>query len=179
MRAEALTEARHRALLSYLDQADQGFCFCRFWFFEGTTEAWLGCDPSRNRDVLTAALAAGEVWGIVALEDERVIGWSRLARTIDVTKLGDLEPRPPVDAASLLCVSVSDDHRGRGVARALLAAAIEAARAEGFAELRAYPRPEGGLDAGAVWTGPRRLFEAHGFDKVHEGHKRWTFAKHL
>lgn len=179
METEALSRARHRALLAYLDQPDQGFCFCRFWFFEGTAEAWLACEPERNREVLTQALARDEVWGIVALDEERVIGWARLAPASEVPKLADLEPDPPADAASLLCMSVTEDRRGRGVARALLVAAIGEARARGFAQLRAYPRPEDGLDAGGVWTGPRRLFEAHGFVKVHEGQRRWTLARAL
>jgi GNAT superfamily N-acetyltransferase len=179
MQTEALTAGRHRALLAYFDQPDQGFCFCGFWFFEGTTEAWLRCDPQRNREALTRALSRDEVWGIVALREDRVIGWARLAPTSEVRKLSDLEPDPPDDAASLLCMSVSEDSRGGGVARALLAAAIGEARSRGYAQLRAYPRPEEGLEAGEVWTGPRRLLEAHGWNEVQQGPKRWTFAKAL
>ena len=43
-----------------------------------------------------------------------VVGWSRVAPTKEVAKLGDLEPSPPERAASLLCMSVADDRRGRG-----------------------------------------------------------------
>jgi len=175
MPTEVLTSARHPALLAFLARPDQGFCFCRYWFFGGSNERWLACDPRANRADLERALARGEVWGVVALEGDAVVGWMRLARTEDVPKLGD-DAR---DAASVLCVSVAEERRGAGVARALLRAAIEEARHAGFGELRAYPRFEDGLDAGAVWTGPRALFESEGFTKVAEGARRWTYARPL
>jgi len=175
MPTEVLTPARHAALLAFLARPDQGFCFCRYWDFGGGTVAWLACDPEANRDAMARALDAGEVWGVVALDGDAVVGWMRLSRTAAVPKLADDAP----GAASVLCVAVAEERRGRGLARALLRAAIEAARDARFVELRAHPRFEDGLDAGAVWTGPRRLFEAEGFVKVREGERRWTYARTL
>lgn len=175
MLTQLLTPEAHRTLLAFLARPDQGFCFCRFWSFDGDTAAWLACDPAQNRAALERALAADEVWGIVAVDRDEVIGWLRLAPSAAVPKLSD----PTLDAASVLCMSVAADRRGEGVARAMLRAAIEASRAQGFGALRAYPRPEDALDAGAVWTGPRALFEAEGFRKVREGERRWTYERRL
>ena len=173
-----LTAARHVPLLEFLGRRDQGFCFCRYWFFDGENEAWLRCDPARNRAAMEAALAAGELWGIVAVADPvtdagtEVVGWLRLAPSAEVDKLGD----PTPEAASVLCMSVAEEHRGQGVARALLRSAIDEVRARGFRELRAYPRFADDLDAGAVWTGPRGLYASEGFVKVGGGERRHTYA---
>lgn len=179
MQIRPLEALHHPALLDFFDQSDQGFCYCQYWSFGGDNEAWMTCDPAGHRAALVDRLRAGDVWGVLALEGRRVVGWTRLATTREVEKLGALEPAPPDDAASILCVSVSSDRRGRGIARALVRGAIEEVRARGFAELRAYARWETGLEAGAVWTGPRSLYEAEGFEVVLRGGKRWTFRVDL
>lgn len=169
-----LEPSHQEALIAFLDEPGQGFCFCAYWFFDGPNDAWMACDPAENRASLRAALSRDEVFGVVATEEERVIAWSRLAPTAAVAKLGELEPSVREKAASLLCISVSEGQRGRGIARALLEGAISAARAAGFSELRAYPRWRDGLEAGEVWTGPRALFERAGFEVVHRADERWT-----
>jgi len=172
MLTEPLSPMRHAALLAFMDRPDQSFCFCRFWYFAGDSEAWLACDSSANRAALARDLDADNVWGAVAVEGSEIVGWLRLARSAEVPKLGD----PTPDAASVLCMSVAVERRSEGVARALLRAAIDAARAAGCVELRAYPRIGEGLDAGAVWTGPAALYASEGFVEVGRGERRLTCA---
>ena len=172
MIVEVLNPARHPALLAFLDRPDQGFCYCRFWFHAGHAASWLAGDPAVNRAAMARALGDDFVWALVAVEADTVIGYLRLAPSADVIKLND----PTTDAASILCMSVADDRRGQGVARALVEAAEASARERGYRWLHAHPRPERDLDAGAVWTGPRRLFEARGYAKLREGERRWTYA---
>ncbi len=71
---------------------------------------------------------------------------------------------------SLNCLFVPARWRGRGVARALVAAAVALAASHGAAEIEAYPTvlEPGKRQAGAfVWTGVPALYEPLGFRPVH------------
>ncbi|MET3930734.1 GNAT superfamily N-acetyltransferase [Lysobacter sp. OAE881] len=75
------------------------------------------------------------------------------------------------DTWSLNCLYVPPRWRGVGVARALVAAAVELARQRGATEVEAYPQslPPGERQAGAfVWTGVPSLYEPLGFRRQGE-----------
>jgi len=76
------------------------------------------------------------------------------------------------------CFLIAPHARGRGVAHALLDAAIETARAEGAVRLEGYPR-RGITEKDDAWTGPGRLFETHGFASVREAAPRSVYARRL
>jgi GNAT superfamily N-acetyltransferase len=88
----------------------------------------------------------------------------RLERSRTIPKVDDL----PV--WSVVCFSVRVGYRRRGVARALLAAAIDYARANGAAGLEAYPTDPAGTrrDAAFSYTGFTGMFEDAGFRRVIE-----------
>lgn len=70
---------------------------------------------------------------------------------------------------SIVCFAVSEDARGRGVARALLDAAIDHARDHGAPALEAYPIRIGdgeGIHPDAAFTGTLPMFERAGFTVV-------------
>lgn len=83
-----------------------------------------------------------------------------------------------VDAGvwSLNCFYIPAKWRGRGVARALLAGAVELAFQRGAREVEAYPvaPPASGGRHPAVfaYTGPLSMFEAAGFERVESGGRR-------
>ena len=69
---------------------------------------------------------------------------------------------------SVNCFVVSADARGRGVASALLAAAVEHARAAGAAAVEGYPIDPAAAGGGRVrdtgaYVGTRSMFERAGF----------------
>jgi GNAT superfamily N-acetyltransferase len=66
------------------------------------------------------------------------------------------------------CFLIDPAWRRRGVARALLEAGIELARAEGGRAVEAFPRRAEGVPDEQLWTGPFPLFESAGFRIVHE-----------
>ncbi|MGZ8437898.1 MAG: GNAT family N-acetyltransferase [Candidatus Limnocylindrales bacterium] len=70
---------------------------------------------------------------------------------------------------SIVCFVVSRRARGRGIARALLAAGIAYARDHGATTLEAYPAEvaEGQrIPSANVYRGTRSMFEAAGFEVV-------------
>jgi len=76
----------------------------------------------------------------------------------------------PVDDTpvwSVVCSYVAKPHRGTGMQRRLLAAAIEYAREQGASVLEAYPvdKAERSHDD-FMWFGSRSLYERAGFREV-------------
>jgi GNAT superfamily N-acetyltransferase len=157
-------------------------CFCRYWHFEGTPREWLArCfqAPERNCVELLDALAARapDASGMIAWNGAgELVGWLKLAPAATLHKLYEqrLYKGLPCFAGdrsgvwTVGCLLVREDHRRQGVARALLAGAIEAARAEGARALEAFPRSDVGVADAALLMGPLALFVEAGFRVVHE-----------
>ena len=75
--------------------------------------------------------------GLLAYNDETPIAWCALAPRESFRKLGGVEDGQ--NTWSIACFYVQRTQRGQGVAKALLQAAINYARAQGAAVLEAYP----------------------------------------
>ena len=174
--------ARHADGLVALLAAECSGCFCRWWHFEGDKNAWIGrcaLEPERNEAALREALAAGsdDARGVVALADDEVVGWLKLAPAASVPKLYDQKlyrglpvlDRPTAGVLAVACVVVRADRRRQGVAHALVGGALEAARASGATSVEAFPRrsAEPVHDA-ELWMGPASAFVAQGFEVAHE-----------
>ncbi len=180
LRVEAASAA-HAAGLSALFEAAGSPCYCRFWHFEGTSNAWLercGSDPGRNRAELVSALETGsdEARGVVALAGEALVGWLKVAPAAAVRKAYDRRlyralPCFAGDRAGVFlvgCALVHPAHRRRGVATALVAGAVRLAPAWGARALEALPRrPREPVSDEDLWTGPMGAFEKNGFVEVH------------
>ncbi|MBX3263550.1 MAG: GNAT family N-acetyltransferase [Labilithrix sp.] len=177
-RIEPLAEA-HLPRLRALFDASSSTCFCRYWHFVGTKNDWLDrCanQPEENAAELEAAVRAGsaEARGLVAVDDDgAIVGWMKLTPRDAVPKLRALPVYRSLDLGdggttfSVGCFLVRPDARGKGVARALLAAAPRFAREWGARALEAYPRRSSEpLHAEEAWQGPERVFVDAGFEPV-------------
>jgi GNAT superfamily N-acetyltransferase len=109
--------------------------------------------------------------GLVAYRDDAAVGWTSLGprqhyeRLAFSTILAPLDDRP---VWSIVCFVVGRRERGRGVAVALLQAAIDHARANGATTLEAYPVDTGGdrIASAKVYRGTLSMFERAGFSVV-------------
>jgi GNAT superfamily N-acetyltransferase len=191
-RCERASSAHTAALLALFEAAGNG-CYCNYWHFEGDKNAWLErcyLKPEENRAALAARLAGAELCGVVAepaggarRPDGSVVtlaGWMKVARSGALPRLYDqrvyrrlpcFDQTPPVRERTYTvgCVYVAEGERGRGVGKALLDAAIAAAREAGAAALEAFPRgtPAGEkLRSDEVWMGPEALYLQAGFQAV-------------
>ncbi len=183
-RCERATSAHADGLLGLFESAGSG-CFCNYWYFEGDKNAWLErcyVKPEENRAALVRRLAGAELCGVVAMSprDGSLCGWMNLSRVGTVPRLYDqrvyrnlpcfqTEPSAREHVYAVACCYVAETERGRGVARALLDAAIQLVRDAGGTALEAFPRatPEGAqLRADEVWLGPETLFQSAGFAPV-------------
>jgi GNAT superfamily N-acetyltransferase len=155
-------------------------CYCRYWHFRGTRNEWLARsfhDPSKSRDEQLAAVSAGapESGGLLALEGDEAIGWMKLVPRGAVTKLtsqGAYRPLALVADPGVLsigCFFVHPAHRRKGVARALLFAAVQHARTmRDVHTLEAYPHHvlHHPVYDEEVFMGPEALFFECGFSRV-------------
>ncbi len=157
-------------------------CFCRFWHFDGTNNAWLArCAdaPDQNRDELVAALREGsdEARGVVAIDDGEIVGWTKVAPAASVPKLYARKlykslPCFEGDRSGVYvigCLLVHQRFRHRGVATALVEGAVRIATTWSARAIEAFPRrPKEPVGDEELWTGPMSAFTANGFVVVND-----------
>jgi len=188
-------EPRHAAGLAALFGSNGFGCSCRYWHFQGTNREWLDrCahEPETNRRESEAALLAGspEMSGFVAETHAGVlVGWLKVAPAASMAKLYEQRlykglPCFGQDRSGVFtigCLLVREDFRHRGIARALLGGAVEAAPSFGARALEAFPRSDADVADAGLMLGPLRLFQAAGFEIVNDFYPypvlRRTFAE--
>jgi len=168
-------------------------CWCQSW--RGSDSPLGRGDPARNRMLLEASLEAsaeaGSVApGLIAYLDGDPVGWCGLGPRGAMPRLVRSRTIPSVDDLpvwSIGCFRVRAGYRRRGIARALLAGAVEYARRMGAPAIEAYPIDAEGerVDAGFGFVGFTSTFEAAGFGRVvaTDGHSagrvRWLMRLDL
>jgi GNAT superfamily N-acetyltransferase len=159
---------------------DPKWCWCASFHITGSVKA---LPRDENRAVLTVRTITGPSPGLVASRAGRPIAWVSLGPRDSFVKLamraygGSTEPAVG-DVWSIVCFVVDPRERGRGLARRLLAAGVDHARASGATVIEAYP-----IDPGAeripnpvAYAGTLRMFLDAGFRIVGEravGAVRW------
>lgn len=125
---------------------------------------------TRNREQLCELVGAGTVPGLVGYLDDSPVSWISLGPRGDYARLERSPIMKPVDDEdvwSIVCTFVDKAHRGRGLQRRTLAAAIDYARDNGVRLLEAYPvdKPTRSHDD-FMYFGTRALYERAGFREV-------------
>ncbi|HEY7131315.1 MAG TPA: GNAT family N-acetyltransferase [Candidatus Limnocylindrales bacterium] len=175
-----LTPDRLDDLARLFDQpGDPRWCWCASFHIRGSVKAR---PPELNRDVLTERTVAGPSPGLLGYRDGRVVAWVSVGPRESYRKLA----RQDYDAGasdgeqvwSIVCFVVDPKARGQGLARAMLAAAIDHAQAGGATALEAYAiDPDGERIPNPIaYSGPVGIFADAGFRVVGErlaGRTRW------
>jgi GNAT superfamily N-acetyltransferase len=171
---------KHAAGLLALFEAVGSPCYCRFWHFAGTNNAWLercATAAAENRSELSTAFAAGsdEARGVVALAGADLVGWLKVAPAAAMKKAYDRRlyrglPCFEGDREGVFlvgCALVHPAHRRRGVATALVAGAVRIAGGWGARALEALPRrPREPVSDEELWMGPVGAYTVNGFVEV-------------
>ncbi|WP_426764406.1 GNAT family N-acetyltransferase [Pseudarthrobacter sp. 1G09] len=108
--------------------------------------------------------------GVLAYDGGEPVGWAAVHPRADT---GFVTNRriPHVDGQdvwSIWCIRVRPGHRGNGISHALLAGAVDLARAYGAPAVEGYPVDNAGqkVDLTMAYVGTRKLFEDAGFTKA-------------
>jgi len=164
-------------LARLFDRAESS-CFCRYFHFEGDNNAWLARlfhEPDANRRELIAHARDPVLTGVVAtLPDGTAVGWMKLEAAKSLPKLYAQRTYralpcfegPRAGVLTVGCFLVDPAWRRRGVARALLRAGLDLARAEHMSAVEAFPRRAEGAPDEQLFTGPLALFTSAGFEIV-------------
>lgn len=150
-----------------------GGCWCMWWRVPMGGKTWDAAKGARNRAAFKALVESGDASGVLALDGTTPMGWCAIGPRADFPRLDRSKAIVRDWSAttwSLNCLFVPARFRGHGVAKALVSAAIDFARARGAREIEAYPQataPGERAAAAFVWTGVPSLFEAAGFRPLH------------
>lgn len=159
-------------------------CWCMYPRLSGTDMKRMrgpGLNQ-RRRDAMTTLARRRRAPGLLAFEDDKPVGWIAIAPRTELRRIEASRATPRVDDMDVWvipCITVSPGARGRGIALALIRAAVAYARKQGAPAVEAYPR------AGAARTnddnayfGTEPLFRRAGFRIIRKQEKlRVTMRK--
>jgi GNAT superfamily N-acetyltransferase len=168
---EPVTPARWDDVVTVFGtRGDPARCWCAYLLQESVDYK----DRAGNRERLRSRIAGGPAPGLLAYGGGAPVGWVAAApRPVFAARMARspaLRPQPfDGEVWSVLCFVVPRPHREQGVAGALLAGAVEAARSAGAAAIEGVPRDDTGgrrwHDAMA-YTGLASMFAKAGFSEV-------------
>lgn len=153
-------------------------CWCTWWRQTGGEfDRGIRSKGAGNTALLRELTAADRQPGLVAYRDDKPVGWISVAPRPDfgrVIRSPSIGPgRRSSEAAdegvwSVVCFWMPRAERGKGIAMALLRAAVDHARARGARVLEGYPiDTESGRRPDAnVFTGTLAMFTRVGFIEV-------------
>lgn len=144
-------------------------CYCYFDRFPGARDDFDPGAAERNRSAMIPLLESGRVRGWLAYAGDRPVGWLHATSRLELPHLKVDAPLPGRGrrVGVIACFVVAPGHRGRGVAGALLDAAVEAFAYQGFHAVEAYP-PRDPDDPERAYRGLPGLFSSAGFAVAHE-----------
>ena len=105
--------------------------------------------------------------GVLAYDGGEVAGWAAVHRRADTSyaKNRRIPHVDDLDVWSVWCIRVRPGFRKRGISHALLAGAVDFARAHGAPAIEGYPVDNAGarVEQTMAYVGTRALFEKAGF----------------
>ena len=143
-------------------------CWCMWWRRRGPFEGGATARTQARALVEGGSRPAG----LIAYADEHPVGWVAAAPRDQYPRLNAGRQTAPVDDLpgvwAVPCFFVLAEARHQGVARALLAAAVAFAAAEGAAAVEGVPGDPATAhrSASASYTGTLALFASQGFREV-------------
>jgi GNAT superfamily N-acetyltransferase len=146
-----------------------GGCWC-MWF-RTTNKEFESNQGAGNRRSMRGIVRRGEVPGLLAYRDGAPVGWVAVAPRAEYGRIERSPTLKPVDDRpvwSVVCFYIDRRHRGAGVGRALLDAAVDHARSKGARIVEGYPEipRKDRMPGYLAYTGVVSVFEAAGFREV-------------
>ena len=155
----------------------QGGCWCIWWRLERGGKLWEETKGSKARDRMRRLVKSERAHGMLAFDGETPVGWCSFGPLSDFPRVGKMRGYPKEGEAnsepgawSINCFFIARTHRGRGVARGLLNAALKSIKRRGGTLVEAYPvttTTDGrAVESAFAFTGPIGIFEQAGFKEV-------------
>ena len=153
-------------------------CWCMYWRIGAEYRKRPG---EQNRADFRQVVTAGPPPGLLAFEGDRAVGWCQITPRDNLPWLDRVWRLRRVDAApvwSITCFYVRIGHRRQGITRALIRAALDAARRAGAPAVEAYPLDHS-VSPSATGTGYTSTFVRLGFKEVARHSPERPIYRHL
>jgi len=156
-----------------------GGCWCMAFHPEGVG---AGHTPEGNREAKRRHVALGTVHQVLVYDGDRCVGWCQFGRPAE---LPNIKNRRAYEQGAgdppdwrIGCIFTNPKDRGKGVAAAAVAAALDEIRRAGGGIVEAYPEQTEGrppLRGAYLHTGPEELYARYGFTRARRIAKwRWV-----
>jgi GNAT superfamily N-acetyltransferase len=143
-------------------------CWCMYWRM--SSKAFSASNGEQNREALRVLAGGERAPGLLAYLDRQVAGWVAVGPRADFPRLERSRVIKPVDATPVWCIVcffVHRKYRGRGVAQALLRAAVRFAAEHGAQAVEGYPiSTDERVGDWAAYTGTVGMFLQAGFREL-------------
>jgi GNAT superfamily N-acetyltransferase len=141
-------------------------CWCTWWTWRASE--WDRVPPSDRRKELRAQIRRGDEPGLLAYDADAPIGWCAVAPRERYARLSNPRARtyrsPDAEPSWVVtCFFVHRDHRGTGVASALLSAVADFVAERGGTLVEGYPVEDTTHGTAAMYTGTVDMFRREGF----------------
>jgi len=161
---------------AFSDNPEWARCYCQFYRIPRALD-WKAFTADQNRVAAGASIACGEAEGYLAKAEgnpPETVGWLHAAPRHKLPHGFErmrVEPPevdvPPQEAAIIVCFVIAPAWRRRGVATALLDAALVDLAARGIAVVDAFPFKSGeSVSPADHYHGPASLFASRGFEPI-------------
>lgn len=148
-------------------------CWCMFPRLTAAEERALpgpGGPSERRRRAMTRLARRGRAPGLLAYLDGEVVGWVAVAPRGELSRVDRSKATPRVDDVDVWvvpCITVRKEARGRGVALALIEAAVDHAARHGAPAVEAYARAgRARVHDDYAFFGTEPLFRRAGFRRL-------------
>lgn len=142
-------------------------CYCRFYHMNCAYSQWKLRTAEENRADALEAITVGTMKGFLAYDGDLCIGWLNFNDVGAYLRLSeDLAPRiGGLKTALGICFVVRPEYRRKGVAKALLAAALDWAKTEGYEQALALPN-DNPDEPEKQYRGPEIFYDKMGYVSV-------------
>jgi len=155
---------------AFSDNPEWARCYCQFYRIPRALD-WKTFTGDQNRIAASASIACGEAEGYLAKAGGETVGWlhaaprHKLPHAFERLRVDPPDIDVPArEAAIIVCFVIAPAWRRRGVATALLDAALADLAARGIAIVDAFPFKAGdSASATDHYHGPESLFASRGF----------------
>ncbi|HJN93169.1 MAG TPA: GNAT family N-acetyltransferase [Dehalococcoidia bacterium] len=160
----------------------QDGCWCMWWRRPTAGKLWEAKKGRPNRDAMRRLVKNRKASGVLAYDRsgdvETPVGWAAFGSRADFPRVDRTKAfkRPEEDREvtdSVWCINcffIARGYRRQGIARGLLAAAVQAMRQRGVDCIEAYPVTTTGagkrVEPAFAYTGPIAIFEELGFQEI-------------
>jgi len=161
-----------------------GGCWCMGFHPEGLGDR---SSATRNRSLKQAHVRQGTVHQVLVYDGKACVGWCQYGSPAELPRINNpkayLRDLTELPDWRIGCIFTGKGHRRSGVARAAVAAALDAIKEAGGGLVEAYPEQVDGRapQRGAYFhTGPESLFEEFGFKRERRIAKwRWVMRRRI